>query len=105
MAIGSHGLQGKQNLYEHTWRVPMIVKGPGIMPGGRAPGNIYLGDLLATFCELTGVSPVAHAHARSHPDSFAIASSCDGRGAVGDCPATASGQSGAAFSGGMALTR
>ena len=57
IAIGRHGLQGKQNLYEHTWRVPMIVKGPGIKPGSRAPGNIYLGDLLATFCDLTGVTP------------------------------------------------
>jgi arylsulfatase A-like enzyme len=34
----------------------MIVKGPGIKPGSRAPGNIYLGDLLATFCDLTGVA-------------------------------------------------
>ena len=56
IAIGRHGLQGKQNLYEHTWRVPMIVKGPGIKPGIRAPGNIYLGDLLSTFCDLTGVT-------------------------------------------------
>lgn len=55
IAIGRHGLQGKQNLYEHTWRVPMIVKGPGIKPGRRVPGNIYLADLLATFCDLTGV--------------------------------------------------
>ena len=55
MAIGRHGLQGKQNLYEHTWRVPMIVKGPGIKPGTRAPGNIYLMDLLATFCDLAGI--------------------------------------------------
>jgi choline-sulfatase len=55
IAIGRHGLQGKQNLYEHTWRVPMIVKGPGIKPGSRVPGNIYLGDLLATFCDLTGI--------------------------------------------------
>jgi arylsulfatase A-like enzyme len=55
IAIGRHGLQGKQNLYEHTWRVPMVIKGPGIKPGSRAPGNIYLGDLLATFCDLTGV--------------------------------------------------
>jgi arylsulfatase A-like enzyme len=57
IAIGRHGLQGKQNLYEHTWRVPMIVKGPGIKPGSRAPGNIYLGDLLATFCDLAGIQP------------------------------------------------
>lgn len=56
MAIGRHGLQGKQNLYEHTWRVPMIVKGPGIAPGSRAPGNVYLLDVLATLCELTGVA-------------------------------------------------
>ncbi len=55
MAIGRHGLQGKQNLYQHTWRVPLIVRGPGIKPGSRALGNIYLLDLLATFCDLTGV--------------------------------------------------
>jgi choline-sulfatase len=55
MAIGRHGLQGKQNLYQHTWRVPMIVKGPGIAPGSRVEGNVYLLDLLATLCELAGV--------------------------------------------------
>ncbi len=54
MAIGRHGLQGKQNLYEHTWRVPYIVKGPGIKPG-RAPGNIYLLDSLSTICDLAGI--------------------------------------------------
>ncbi len=56
MAIGRHGLQGKQNLYEHTWRVPMIVKGPGIKAGSYAEGNVYLLDLLATFCDLAGVA-------------------------------------------------
>lgn len=55
MAIGRHGLQGKQNLYEHTWRVPFIVKGPGIAPKSRAKGNIYLLDVLSTICDLTGV--------------------------------------------------
>ncbi len=55
MAIGRHGLQGKQNLYEHTWRVPFVVKGPGIKPGSRVKGNIYLLDLLCTLCDLTGV--------------------------------------------------
>jgi len=56
MAIGRHGLQGKQNLYQHTWRVPLLVKGPGIRPGSRAEGNVYLLDLLATFCDLAGVA-------------------------------------------------
>lgn len=55
IAVGRHGLQGKQNLYEHTWRVPYIVKGPDIKPGSRATGNIYLLDTLATLCDLAGI--------------------------------------------------
>ena len=55
MAIGRHGLQGKQNLYQHTWRVPCIVKGPGIKAGSRAIGNVYLLDSLSTICDLAGV--------------------------------------------------
>jgi len=57
IAIGRHGLQGKQNLYEHSWRVPLIVRGPGIEPGSRAPGNVYLLDMLATLCDLAGIQP------------------------------------------------
>jgi arylsulfatase A-like enzyme len=55
MAIGRHGLQGKQNLYQHTWRVPLIVTGPGIQHGTRVEGNIYLLDMLATLCDLAGI--------------------------------------------------
>jgi choline-sulfatase len=59
IAVGRHGLQGKQNLYEHTWRVPLIVTGPRVRPGSRAPGNVYLTDLLATLCDVAGVEPPA----------------------------------------------
>jgi choline-sulfatase len=55
MAIGRHGLQGKQNLYEHTWRVPFLVRGPGIKAGSRVAGNIYLLDVLPTLCDLAGM--------------------------------------------------
>ena len=55
MSIGRHGLMGKQNLYEHTWRVPFIVKGPGLEAGKRVKGNIYLLDVLPTLCELAGI--------------------------------------------------
>lgn len=55
IAIGRHGLEGKQNLYEHTWRVPFIAKGPGIEPGSRVQGNIYLLDVLATLCDLAHI--------------------------------------------------
>jgi arylsulfatase A-like enzyme len=57
ISIGRHGLMGKQNLYQHTWRVPFIVKGPGIKPGSRIEGNIYLLDVLATLCDLAGITP------------------------------------------------
>ena len=56
MSVGRHGLMGKQNLYEHTWRVPFIVKGPGITAGKRVKGNIYLLDVLPTLCDLAGIA-------------------------------------------------
>lgn len=65
MAIGRHGLQGKQNLYEHTWRVPLIVKGPGIQPGSRAQGNTYLLDVLPTLCDLAGVKKPSSVEGKS----------------------------------------
>lgn len=59
IAIGRHGLQGKQNLYQHTWRVPYIVKGPGIKAGTRVEGNIYLLDTLRTLCDLASIEAPA----------------------------------------------
>lgn len=56
IAVGRHGLMGKQNLYEHSWRVPFIASGPGIKPGTRAEGNSYLLDVLPTLCDLTSVA-------------------------------------------------
>lgn len=55
MSIGRHGLMGKQNLYEHTWRVPFIIQGPGIQSAKRVEGNIYLLDVLPTVCDLAGI--------------------------------------------------
>ena len=55
IAVGRHGLMGKQNLYEHSWRVPFIASGPGIRAGTRAPGNAYLLDVLPTICDLAGI--------------------------------------------------
>jgi arylsulfatase A-like enzyme len=55
MSIGRHGLMGKQNLYEHTWRVPFIIKGPGIARGKRVIGNSYLLDVLPTLCDLADI--------------------------------------------------
>ena len=59
IAIGRHGIQGKQDLYEHSWRVPFVAVGPGIKPGSRVQGNIYLLDVLATLCDLAGLAAPA----------------------------------------------
>jgi arylsulfatase A-like enzyme len=55
LAIGSHGLRGKQNMYEHTVGVPLIVAGPGVPEGARRDAQVYLRDLYPTACELAGV--------------------------------------------------
>ena len=46
---------GKQNLYEHTWKVPFIMMGPRIPKGSSASGFIYLSDVLPTFCDFAGI--------------------------------------------------
>ena len=55
LAIGSHGLRGKQNMYEHTVGVPLIMSGPGIPAGHRADAHCYLRDLFPTVCDLAGI--------------------------------------------------
>jgi arylsulfatase A-like enzyme len=54
LAIGSHGLMGKQNLYEHSAGVPLIVAGPGIQ-AGETSSLVYLFDIYPTLCELAHI--------------------------------------------------
>lgn len=53
LAVGQHGLMGKQNLYDHSVRVPLIFAGPGIPEGRQSDGLAYLLDIFPTLCELT----------------------------------------------------
>jgi arylsulfatase A-like enzyme len=53
LAMGSHGLFGKQNLYEHSMRVPLVFTGPGI-ERGSSDALVYLLDLMPTLCDLAG---------------------------------------------------
>lgn len=55
LAIGSHGLRGKQNMYEHTVGVPLLLSGPGIPKNEVRATQCYLRDLYPTVCELAGV--------------------------------------------------
>jgi arylsulfatase A-like enzyme len=58
LAMGSHGLLGKQSLYEHSMRAPMIVAGPGV-PHGETQALTYLLDIVPTIVELSGIEPLA----------------------------------------------
>ncbi len=60
ISVGKHAYMGKQNLYEHTFKVPFLVKGPGIKANTTSVGNIYLMDLLPTFCDLAGIETEAN---------------------------------------------
>ncbi|GAB1450415.1 sulfatase-like hydrolase/transferase [Draconibacterium sp.] len=50
LAIGSHGLLGKQDLYEHSMKVPVIISGPGIPKQKVNDALVYLYDLYPTLC-------------------------------------------------------
>ena len=54
LAVGQHGLFGKQNHYEHSIRVPLIFSGPNIPQGEKRDTYAYLLDIFPTLCEMTG---------------------------------------------------
>lgn len=53
IALGSHGLLGKQNLYDPSMRVPLVFAGPGIA-AGSSDALLYMFDIYPTICELAG---------------------------------------------------
>ena len=55
LAIGSHGLMGKQNLYDHSMRAPLIFVGPGIPRDAQRDAMCYLFDIFPTLGALTAV--------------------------------------------------
>jgi arylsulfatase A-like enzyme len=53
IAIGSHGLLGKQSLYDHSTKSPLVFSGPGV-PTGRSSALVHLLDIYPTVCDLVG---------------------------------------------------
>ncbi len=54
LAVGHHGLMGKQNMYDHSLRPPMIVVGPDIPEGKEKNMAVYLQDIMPTVIEYAG---------------------------------------------------
>jgi arylsulfatase A-like enzyme len=53
LAMGSHGLFGKQSLYEHSMKSPLVFAGPGVAKG-TSEAFVYLLDLFPTLVDLCG---------------------------------------------------
>ncbi len=60
LAVGHHGFLGKQNMYDHSIRVPLFLSGPGIAKGSRVDKRVYLQDVMPTTLEIAGVSKPAY---------------------------------------------
>jgi arylsulfatase A-like enzyme len=67
LSLGSHGLFGKQNLYEHSMGAPLVFAGPGI-PHGSSDGFAYLFDIFPTVCDLVGVAAPSGLDGRSQAE-------------------------------------
>ncbi len=65
LACGRHGLMGKQNMFEHSVRIPLIVAGPGLPRDRRIGGAVYLQDIMPTTLQLAGVPQPNHVQFRS----------------------------------------
>jgi len=55
LAVGSHGLLGKQNLYEHSMGCPLIFFGPGVPRGESSQALTYLFDIFPTVLSLAAI--------------------------------------------------
>jgi choline-sulfatase len=56
LAVGQHGLMGKQNMYDHSIRMPFVMAGPGIDQGKHNDAMMYLQSLFATTCDMAGIT-------------------------------------------------
>lgn len=54
LAIGRHGLFGKQNMYDHSVHVPLVMAGPGVPRNQTRDAFCYLLDIYPTLCDLVG---------------------------------------------------
>lgn len=78
LAVGQHGWLGKEDIYEHGVRIPLIMAGPGIAENRRNDAYVYLYDIFPTLCEKVGIEIPSSVDGKSfaqlldgeHGDSF-----------------------------------
>jgi arylsulfatase A-like enzyme len=55
LSVGKHGLLGKQNMFDHSMRVPFMVMGPDVPQNKKISTDIYLQDVMPTSLELAQI--------------------------------------------------
>jgi arylsulfatase A-like enzyme len=70
LAMGSHGLIGKQSAYEHCMNVPMIFSGPSVPQGEVSDAKLYTLDVLPTIAEMLGIEAPSDIDGHSITESF-----------------------------------
>ena len=60
LACGNHGLLGKQNMYEHSMKPPLIVVGPDVPENEKRDALVYLQDIMPTTLDLAGADKPAY---------------------------------------------
>lgn len=65
LAMGQHGLMGKQSLYDHSVKVPLVVWADGVPKAARNNGYCYLYDINPTLMEMVGVRAAPSVTGRS----------------------------------------
>ena len=63
--LGDLGMYDKRFMYEPGLHIPLLVRGPGIKPGGTTDLFALNADFAPTFLELAGVKAPADMHGRS----------------------------------------
>ncbi|MEM8966930.1 MAG: sulfatase-like hydrolase/transferase [Bacteroidota bacterium] len=68
LSVGRHGLLGKQNMYDHSIRIPLIVVGPDIPANQEVSIDVYLQDIMATSLELADIEKPGYVEFNSFLD-------------------------------------
>lgn len=56
LAVGNHGLIGKQNMYDHSIRVPLFVIGPDVPKNEKIDVDVYLQDIMASTLDVANIA-------------------------------------------------
>ncbi|WP_395345358.1 sulfatase-like hydrolase/transferase [Ningiella sp. W23] len=59
LSLGQHGLLGKQSLYEHSLRVPLLIAGPNMPVGETRDELVYLSDMFPSLLDILNIDAPA----------------------------------------------